>query len=132
MKVELSKTYKTVGGYKVRLIERIKSIDYQFLGVIIKEYDMEDPYVWTEEGVAASGRVDNLVEVSKYDGFKVDDKVIVWNDVLCKHKGYFAGIHSNGKPMTFSSGATSFSRESETLWDNCVLYDEFYRGKSNE
>jgi len=135
MRIELSKSYRTADGYKVRLIERIKSIDYPFLGVIIKEYDMEYPHVWTEEGEAVGQYDGNLVEVSKYEGFKVDDKVIVWNDPLVKHKAYFAEVSEDGEAMTFPNGATSFSNtgfsstRAKTSWENCVLYDEFYRGK---
>jgi hypothetical protein len=130
MKVELSKSYRTADGYKVRLIERIKCIDYPFLGVVIRKDDTEYPLAWNEEGYSVSSYESNLVEVSKYEGFKVDDKVIVWNDPLVKRKAYFAEVSKDGEAMTFGNGTTSFSGTGvKTSWENCVLYDGFYRGK---
>lgn len=65
--------------------------------------------------------------------FKIDDKVLVWNNGnLRKIRGHFAGINSNGRPTIWHGGATSYtsinnnpSIDSRRLpWENCELYEE--------
>ncbi len=68
----------------------------------------------------------DLIEVSTYADFKIDDKVVVWDSASSiKLNRHFAGISDSGKPMAFAEGMTSFTADCrKTDWDNCELYKE--------
>jgi hypothetical protein len=73
---------------------------------------------------------DKLTESTPWDDFKVDEPVIVWDAATPerKVKRYFAEIGANGKPYCFIDGATSWSRDVNSVlcgWDNCVKASEY-------
>ena len=55
----------------------------------------------------------DLIEVTPYDDFKVDEPVMVRNGRDKWLRRYFAGVSSNNKPMVWANGATSWSAAHE-------------------
>ena len=67
----------------------------------------------------------DLIEISPYADFKIDDKVLVWDHGnVNKYKAHFAGIHEAGDPMSWANGRTSFTTDEKTEWQNCIKYEE--------
>ena len=63
----------------------------------------------------------DLIELSPYDDFKVDDKVMVSRDGEVWFKSYFAGVDKSGNPTVFDGGSTSWSKTDydPTSWKYC-------------
>jgi len=128
MKIEMGKKYKSKNGEFTAeaLCVDLKS-EYPCVMRCIYNDQTENVIKYTVDGFfLADKRNDerNLIEVSPYADFKIDDKVIVWNNSGKKYNQYFAGLHEDGSPMTFLNGATSFSNITQLSvhWDNCELY----------
>jgi hypothetical protein len=67
----------------------------------------------------------DLVEILPYADFKIDDKVLVWDDKnSIKQRGHFAGVDENGKPNTWYNGQTSFITVHTSTWNFCEKYEE--------
>ena len=76
----------------------------------------------------STSRVVDLTPISKWDHIKIDDPVIVWNNInsQVKEKRHFAGV-KDGKPAAFIEGKTSFTAEDSDdwmVWSNCELYNK--------
>jgi hypothetical protein len=68
----------------------------------------------------------DLVEVTPFADFKIDDPVFVSDDRINWHQRHFAGVIENGVPTTWSQGKTSFSSNGtgqRTGWEFCVKDD---------
>jgi hypothetical protein len=119
--ISMDKKYETKDGRTVELAVIKNSSVYGFL----------DGISMTKWSVYGKFHIDNqcesdldLIEVNPYADFKVDDKVIVWDDGdFRRHKGYFAGVHESGKPMVWNYGATSWNAKEKKGFDNCVKWD---------
>ena len=65
----------------------------------------------------------DLIEVSPYDDFKIDEPVMVRRDddlVRGWKRRYFAGVNVCGEPLTWYEGMTSWSAGGKkTSWDEC-------------
>ena len=73
-----------------------------------------------------SSHMAGLTPISKWDHIKIDDPVIVWDNVnpQVKEKRHFAGV-KGGNPSAFIDGKTSFTAEDSgdwMVWSNCELY----------
>jgi len=67
----------------------------------------------------------DLIEINPYEDFKIDDKVLVWDDKnSIKQRGHFAGIDENGNPNTWYNGQTSFITVHRSIWNFCEKYEE--------
>jgi hypothetical protein len=121
--VDKDKKYRLKCGY-----------DYVFMdivdGIVFGRYS-HDGKNWHSirhdlNGKAIDSNKDhNLVEINPYEGWQIDDKVLVWNDPLYKKRRYFAGVGINGKPMVFDDGATSWSNiYSSDVWDYAEKVDD--------
>lgn len=62
---------------------------------------------------------------------EVDTKVLVWDDddEDVKYRRYFKCFNEDGVIVCFADGTTSFSSESDKVWNNWELYEE---NKENE
>lgn len=82
---------------------------------------------WTIQGDYKNAGAEScldLIEISPYEDFKIDDKVLVWdNETNEKHKGHFAGISDTGKPKIWSEGGTSFTKQFKQTWNHCEKHD---------
>ena len=63
--------------------------------------------------------------MGKYDDFKIDDEVLVWDNDAKEHikKRHFAGLDVDGMPIAWTNGGTSWSIDARyclvSRWDNC-------------
>jgi hypothetical protein len=69
--------------------------------------------------------VNDLIEVSPYADFKIDDKVLVWDySGETKLTAHFAGVNKNGIPMIWDGRRTSFTEKHKIAFKNCEKYEE--------
>jgi hypothetical protein len=114
--ISLDKTYKTRTGSEV-VIHAIypNNKDSQVQGGIVYN-DYVQMQSWTieggffEDGTNRTSGLD-LVEVSPYEDWKIDDKVIVSFDDDKEYNYYFAGLDGLGRTCVFSGGTTSWSSD---------------------
>jgi hypothetical protein len=126
MKISKDKKYKTRLGVDV-IIYKIWEKENKIHGaafdekkglICALEWD-SDGKVWKND---ESGN--DLIEISPYSDFKIDDKVLAWDDKSYKVKRYFAGISELGEPLTWKDGQTSFTTNEKTAWENCEKYND--------
>jgi len=128
MKISKDKKYKTRLGLDV-IIYKIWEEQQVIHGAAVNDYG--NPVCtleWNLEGKVwkTEENGNDLIEVSPYADFKIDDKVLVWNneEPNKKFKRYFAGFSGNGYPKVWVNGCTSFSSDDKYVWDNCIKYEE--------
>lgn len=114
MTISMKKQYRTRDGQPVRILCTNRDSRYTVVGMIGSEL-----MVWQSNGMYdhSEHRYD-LIEVTIYDDFKIDDKVIVGNSPNGQQvRRYFAGISPNGNPLAFRYGRTS--------WTSAGVVDEW-------
>ena len=120
-KISMDKKYKTRCGYPVRVLCVDMKNDWPVVCIMEcpdgteitsnvtiygKDWDEEDSDL-------------DLIEVSPWEDFKKDDKVVVSIDGVFWFKRYFSHVE-NDKPCTFPEGGTSWSSpEGSTQWNYC-------------
>ena len=144
--ISLDKTYKTESGSKVVIYAIYPdNLSQQVQGAIVytnytqmNSWNLDGRF---HEGIAIDTSCLDLVEVSPYEDWKIDDKVVVWNNdwvfdgEVQKVNKYFAGLDDSNLPTAFANGATSWSNESNEcrryVYDNierveaeCILGEE--------
>lgn len=123
-KITMHKKYRTRCGYPVRVL--CVDIKGQYPVVFAVEYPNGDEYVNT---ASSEGKVwfvaeddCDLIEVSPWEDFKKDDKVMVRNgDCEGWTHRHFSHTDEYGKPHTFINGRTSFSNKGNPTveWKFC-------------
>lgn len=121
MKISMDKKYKTKSGLPVRILCIDRGGFSPVISILGKRQYI---HAWSKEGISCNPNL-NLVEVSPYDDFKIDDKVLVWNiDGDLTRKGHFAGLDDFGYPTTWTAGATSFTTNGDRFsWRFCKKYE---------
>ncbi|MFA5920073.1 MAG: hypothetical protein WC856_02130 [Methylococcaceae bacterium] len=119
--IDLSKKYRTHCGYEAEV--------YAIKGAIVIGA-IFDGNEWYPKCFNLNGRYTDeptyhrydLIEVSPYEDFKIDDKVLVWNgEYGSRERGYFAGIDENGRPRVWHGGRTWWtSRENTSTYEHCI------------
>jgi hypothetical protein len=112
--ISKDKNYRTLGGYEFKIYE-------------IYEDKIHGAYTMGDTWLIDSVTQNDLIEISPYEGFKIDDKVLVWDDGYEHEKilRHFAGTNSNtGKPGAWQHGRTSFTTYEKSFYDNCIKYEE--------
>lgn len=122
--VQMGKRYKTRSGLEVEVLKvDLKAEQPVVAYVTIKDW-CQSVYQFCENGSyfkESTVHAYDLIEVSPYDEFQIDDKVVVSNDGTNWRKRHFAGVSSDGRAMTFDNGVTSWiSDGSKSLWNYCV------------
>lgn len=131
--INISKKYRTRNGFDVEIFKIIPAAEiypskHRVIGAIIQRNGLYDMNCWMLDGrFRGDGEFCyDLVEVSPYEDFKVDDKVVCWDAIFTnnQHRRYFSHVDKDGRPNTFVDGATSWSSHgSHTVsWDHCVKY----------
>ena len=70
-------------------------------------------------------RTPYIEEASPYADWPIDAKILVADsDKGPKQKRYFAGVSTNGKPMGWISGGTSWSESHTYEWDYAELAED--------
>lgn len=131
-KIEMGKKYKTKNGHDVEILKiGANLLEGRSVIVLIKRpYQEDDVMIYFSDGKCFNNVDcgDDLIAVTPYDDFKIDDKVLVWDSLNYdnKKKRHFAGVDKDGKPMTFPIGTTSFTYDNEPLitWDFCEKWEE--------
>jgi hypothetical protein len=122
--VDKNKQYKLQCGYDYVMMDTVG--DYVF-GRYSRDGKNWHSIQHDLEGIFDDGEGNfNLVEINPYADWKIDDKVLVWNDPLYKKRRYFAGtVSDDGKPMVFDDGATSWSNVySPDAWNFAEKVDD--------
>ena len=117
--ISLDKKYKTRCGYPVRVlcVDR-KDTVWPVVAMYQKENCEGVSFHKINDGTAWNGRDLDLIEVSPYEDFKKDDKVMVSRNGTEWVKRYFSH-EENGVPYTFPDGMTSWSGYSTVGWEFC-------------
>ena len=122
--------FRTRDGREVVIYAVHDGQDYPIHGAI-KYKDGFGPESFDDDGRYCTAECNDfdLVEITQYDDFKIDDKVLVWNTdyINKKSKRHFAGVSCIGEPMTFRDGTSSFTAQDEhdvVYWDFCEKYVE--------
>lgn len=132
--LSLDKQYKTRDGRPARVICIGKvGTPYPVVALatkLVNGVPMEIEHHYTPEGKYwDDGALDtrDLVEISEYEDFKVDDLVMVRDyDCVDWIHAYFAGVGEDGLPQTWADGATSWTatnlsaRYRKTSWNFCL------------
>lgn len=132
-KISMDKKYKTANGLPARVIcidRNHKSFPVIALVTIPTQGGtVESHSVYTAYGKYwYDGPADenDLVEITEFDEFKIDDPVMVRYDENSPWvRRYFAGVDEHGKAQTWIDGMTSWTAmgDSEdlrkTTWDHC-------------
>lgn len=122
MSISMDKKYRTTGGSNVTLLSTNAPLNgaYKIVGVVNQQLCR-----WSHLGTALTGNPGHdLVEVSEYEDFKIDDPVMVRdNEGEEWVRRYFAGVDANGFPLTWCYGATSWTNENKqnqaVNWREC-------------
>ena len=126
MKISKDKKYKLRMGGDIKIYEI-------FDGYVFGAYKVDGSKEWSAARWENEGHYQldgesclDLIEISPYADFKIDDKVLVWYKVckLDKYKRHFAGISELGKPLAWVDGMTSFTTDETTDWENCEKYND--------
>ncbi len=118
--ISLDKKYKTRCGYPVRVlcVDR-KDTVWPVVAMYQKENCEGVSFHKINDGTAWNGRDLDLIEVSPYEDFKKDDKVMVSQNGEIWYKRYFSHVNVEGIPYCFGDGMTSWNSEYTTDWEYC-------------
>ena len=128
--IDMDKKYRTRDGRAVRVLcTDMKNPTYPVIALIedVSKNGETLEYFgsFTSEGCASSTCEANdrdLVEVPPYDGFKIDEPVMVRDNAGSQWiPRYFAGLNDNGYPTTWGDGQTSWTCQDrrQTPWAKC-------------
>ena len=69
-----------------------------------------------------------IEEVRPYHDWPIDAKAWFWDEGSSKkHKGYFAGVHVDGRPTSWYGGRTSWTASNQfgfVVWDHAELAED--------
>lgn len=114
--ISMDKKYRTRDGRNVRILCVDRKEDYYKVVAFItnKHGDSECEQV-VSYGIKGNYYRDesetqyDLIEVSPYEDFKIDDKVLVSNTGIHWDKRHFAGVDSSGKALFYPFGKSSYT-----------------------
>lgn len=119
--ISMGKKYKTRCGSPVRVL-CVDRNDPEYPVVALVAYkDGESIISFSSKGIYSDESIKHdfdLIEVSHYEDFKKDDKVMVSHNGTGWFKRYFSH-EENGVPYTFPDGKTSWSDYSTVGWEFC-------------
>lgn len=116
MKVSVGKKYRTEGGEPMRVL-CIDSGDPNYPVICVDSTGSAKEY--TADGRYYAEREDefkDLVEISPYETWNIDDKIFVSDTDQCWHPRHFAGISAEGKPLAWLDGKTSHTETKFMAW----------------
>ncbi len=125
MVISMAKKYKNKHGDEVRIlcVDRADKY-YPVVGLATGEDGREVTATYTINGkYYPSDRSDaDLVEISEWDDFKIDEPVMVRDaDGIQWHRRHFARIEK-GKPAAWENGKTNWTTSNNnqiTTWEQC-------------
>lgn len=120
--ISLDKKYKTRCGYPVRVlcVDR-NDPDYPVVALVNCK-DSEGIASFSSKGMFVNESIKHdfdLIEISPYEDFKKDDKVMVSQNGEIWYKRYFSHVDVKGIPYCFGDGMTSWNSGYTTGWEYC-------------
>ena len=128
MKIEMGKKYRTRDGRKVRVLCTDRRHNEYPVVALVTSFcgTTETLDTFTSNGFEVTTESESnydLIEVTPYDDFKIDEPVMVrYNDYSEWERYHFAKVTSDGLPMTFAKGCTSWTQNTSyglTPWAEC-------------
>lgn len=123
MKIELGKKYRTMDGRSVDLLAIRPELHQRIIGIVDNAIEQ-----WHEDGFYFDDEEScyDLIEVTPYADFKVDDKVLVSNFNVNKwYRRHFKNVVDSHKVECFVDGQTQWSSKGiSTPWDKCVKWED--------
>jgi hypothetical protein len=124
--ISMDKKYKTRHGMTARVVCVDAKGNQPVIALVFDSHSSKEFVIRTSiKGEFFDGDVHelDLIEVSPYDDFNIDDPVMVRRDddlVRVWKRRYFAGVNGCGEPLTWYEGMTSWSSGGhKTCWDEC-------------
>lgn len=121
MKIEMGKKYKLADGTPVRRVLAVDMIDTLY--PVLVELEAGGVLYFSALGKAPCQlNQPDLVEVSEWEDFKIDEPVMVRNyEQKNWSRRHFAEVSPEGKPYTWLDGKTSFTAtaKSSLSWNYC-------------
>lgn len=126
-KIDINKQYRTVSGNKVEILKTgVSNLYWSVAALITSPTGVQYLETYHDDGRVRLDKQpseNDLVEISPFDQFKIDDLVMVrdykertWN------RRYFAGVDEKGRAKAWDAGTTSWSvedRDDYSSWDEC-------------
>ena len=126
MKVEVGKKYRMRGYPESEVVVFDTNIEPPFSVLAKSKHNKNDHWkmrTYTEDGSyydEDDGSEMDLVEISPYDDFKVDEPVMVSGNGFAWYRRHFAEVRNDGIPMAWEEGCTRWSSHGRTSsWDFC-------------
>jgi hypothetical protein len=122
MIVAMDGKYRTKLGVKVY---RVLCIDRNDTDMpVVVEWEGGDIHLYSSIGGFLKNNVEHpydLVEMSEWDEFKIDDKVMVSDVGIQWERRHFAGVSVDGLPTVYQHWATSWSGKGYpvVIWQLC-------------
>ena len=114
--ITMDKTYKTADGQPMRIL----CTDANGVYPVISLCKSGVALMHRADGTQAFDERFNLIEVSPYDDFKIDEKVMVRDFGSDRWKRCnFAAVGPDQKPRAWDFGATKWTAVGATVWDEC-------------
>ena len=118
--ISMNKKYRTRGGQDVRVLCVDGPNDVfpviAIVGCEVRSFRLDGSY---SLAINNENLLD-LIEVSPWDDFKIDELVMVKGVSGKWYKRYFAGVQADGRPVTFMHGAKSWNANGQvTAWEEC-------------
>jgi len=112
--VDITKKYRTKENKEVRIYATDGTGEYCIHGAILEDTGGWRYALWTHNGEFISKTtksLDDIIEISPYDDWQVDDKILVWGSNEKRIQGHFRGISHEGKPQVWAEGKTSWTTD---------------------
>lgn len=112
--IEMGKKYRTRDGREVRVLcTDANHKIYPIVALMERDgVDVVNRYTLCGQYSAGAESHLDLIEVSPFEDFKIDDPVMVRHrDDGIWHRRHFAGIDEHGRALVWSYGATSWSHD---------------------
>lgn len=117
--ISMDKKYKTRCGYPVRILCVDCKDEHWPVIALFEAEDSEGVMRYSSTGVAGGGlRNYDLIEVSPYEDFKKDDKVMVSANGKTWYKRHFA-YEEDHLAYAYDCGETSWTANDTSCWDYC-------------
>lgn len=125
--ISMDKQYRTRDGRSARIlcVDRNDS-DFPVVALVSGSKGGQAVIIYPSNGAYGEEHEESyydLIEVTQWD-FPIDTPVLVRDaDDTQWNKRYFAGVSIDGKAKAFNRGATSWSGNETTTWNQCIKAD---------
>ena len=124
--IDITKKYQTRDGEPVEIIAVNGREPFPVIGYIGDASTIV--HMWRKSGSFLEDEEESrcdLIEISPYADWEIDDKILVSDDGIVWQRKHFAGVDDAGFPMAWYSGETSWtSRGGKYSWKYAKKPDE--------